>query len=156
MRWVINAALRPLYPRERPGLHCIGGWVGLGAGLDGCGKSPPPGFNPRTVQPVAIYIYISKRVVQQHKGTDLRGRLENQPTWNVIVMVIGPCIIVIAAESKNQLDCTSYRLNMFQELLCPSSGANLQPTANQERHDKYGKHHSRELLMMGRVMLETC
>jgi len=25
------------------------------AGLDGCGKSrPPPGFDPRTVQPVAI------------------------------------------------------------------------------------------------------
>ena len=41
-------------PRERPGTHCIGGWVGPRAGLDGCGKSrPPPGFDPRTVQPVA-------------------------------------------------------------------------------------------------------
>jgi hypothetical protein len=28
---------RPLYPRERPG------WVGPRAGLDGCGKSRPPG-----------------------------------------------------------------------------------------------------------------
>jgi hypothetical protein len=29
------------------------GWVGLRAGLDRCGKSrPPPGFDPRTVQPV--------------------------------------------------------------------------------------------------------
>jgi hypothetical protein len=28
--------------------------VGSRAGLDGCGKShPPPGFDPRTVQPVA-------------------------------------------------------------------------------------------------------
>jgi hypothetical protein len=28
--------------------------VGPRAGLDGCGKSrPPPGFDPRTVQPVA-------------------------------------------------------------------------------------------------------
>jgi hypothetical protein len=40
--------------RERPGTHCIGGWVGSRVGLDGCGKSPPtPVFDPRTVQPVA-------------------------------------------------------------------------------------------------------
>ena len=32
----------------------VGGWLGYRAGLDGCGKSrPPPGFHPRTVQPVA-------------------------------------------------------------------------------------------------------
>jgi hypothetical protein len=42
-------------PWERPGTHCIGGWVGVWTGLDGCGKSrPPPGFDHRTVQPVAI------------------------------------------------------------------------------------------------------
>jgi hypothetical protein len=41
------------HPWERPGTHCIGDWVGPRAGLDGCGKSrPPPGFDPRTVQPV--------------------------------------------------------------------------------------------------------
>ena len=35
-----------LYPRERPGTHCAGGWVGTRAGLDGCRKSrPPPGFH---------------------------------------------------------------------------------------------------------------
>ena len=51
---MVSTTLRPFYPRERPGTHCIGGWVGPRAGLDGCGKSrPPPGFNPRTVQPVA-------------------------------------------------------------------------------------------------------
>ena len=32
--WVANTT-----PRERPGTHCIGGWVGPRAGLDGCGKS---------------------------------------------------------------------------------------------------------------------
>ena len=43
-----------LYPRERPGTHCTGGWVGPRAGLDRCGKPrPPTGFDPRTVQPVA-------------------------------------------------------------------------------------------------------
>jgi len=40
---------------------------------------------------------------------------------------------------------------------CSLTSPNLQPTANQERHDQCGKqHHSRELLMMGIVMLETC
>jgi hypothetical protein len=29
------------YPRERPGTHCTGGWVGPRAGLDRCGKSHP-------------------------------------------------------------------------------------------------------------------
>ena len=44
-----------LYPWEKPGTHCTGGWVGPRAGLDRCGKSrpPPPGFEPRTVQPIA-------------------------------------------------------------------------------------------------------
>jgi hypothetical protein len=42
-----------LYPRQRTGTHCIGGRVGPRACLDGCGKSrSPPGFDPRTVQPV--------------------------------------------------------------------------------------------------------
>ena len=45
------AALRP---GKSSGTHCIGGWVGPRAGLDGCGKSHPiPGFDPRTVQSVA-------------------------------------------------------------------------------------------------------
>jgi len=34
---------------------------------------------------------------------------------------------------------------------------NLQPTANQERNDQCGnQHHSRDLLMMGIVVPETC
>jgi hypothetical protein len=44
-------------PGKNPGMHCIGGWVGPRAGLDGCEKSrppfPPPGFYPRSIQPVA-------------------------------------------------------------------------------------------------------
>jgi len=38
--WVINATPRTLYPWERPGTRCTGGWVSLRTGLDGCGKSP--------------------------------------------------------------------------------------------------------------------
>ena len=48
----------PLYPRERPGIHRIGGWVDPRAGLDGCGKSRSSlGFDPRTAQPVASSLY---------------------------------------------------------------------------------------------------
>jgi len=36
-----NATPRLLYPLERAGTHCIRGWVGPRAGLDGCGKSRP-------------------------------------------------------------------------------------------------------------------
>ena len=54
MGWVVSTTPWSLYPRERPGIHCTGGWVGLTAGLDGCGKSRlPPGFVPRAVEPVA-------------------------------------------------------------------------------------------------------
>jgi len=54
MGWVVSATPQPLYPRERPGTNCAGGWVGPRAGLNGCGKSrPPPRFDPRNVQPVA-------------------------------------------------------------------------------------------------------
>jgi hypothetical protein len=39
--WVVSTKPRPPYPRERPGTHCTGGWVGLRAGLDVCEKSRP-------------------------------------------------------------------------------------------------------------------
>ena len=34
-----------LYPRERPGTHCTGGWVGPRAGLDEQTISSPPGLD---------------------------------------------------------------------------------------------------------------
>ena len=46
MGWAVNVTPRPLYNLERLGTHCIGGWEDLTA-------SRPPGFDPRTVQPVA-------------------------------------------------------------------------------------------------------
>jgi hypothetical protein len=38
---VVYSASRPLYPLERPGTHCIEGWVDPRAGMDRCGKSRP-------------------------------------------------------------------------------------------------------------------
>ena len=49
MGWVVNATPRQVYPRERTGTHCMGGWEVLRAGLDGYGKSrPPQGFDLQT------------------------------------------------------------------------------------------------------------
>jgi len=47
------------------------------------------------------------------------------PIFSVNLMFIGPCNIVITEEYKSHLlhYCTSYRLNMFRALLCPSAGA---------------------------------
>jgi hypothetical protein len=50
MGWVVNATLRPLYPREGQPVPLV--QVAEWAGLDGCGKSRPvlAGFYPQTVQ----------------------------------------------------------------------------------------------------------
>jgi len=40
-----------LYPRERPGTHFTGGWVGPRAGLDRRKISSPPGFDPGPSSP---------------------------------------------------------------------------------------------------------
>jgi hypothetical protein len=49
-------AAAALYPRERPGTNCKGGWVGTRAGVDRCEKSrPTPEFDPRAAQPVASH-----------------------------------------------------------------------------------------------------
>ena len=45
------------YPREGPGTHCTGGWVGLRAGLDWCGKSRPTGI-PNGIYSVIFFFLI--------------------------------------------------------------------------------------------------
>jgi hypothetical protein len=47
MGWVVSVTFQPLYPQGRTGFHCIGGWVGSRAGVDGCANSRlQPGFDP--------------------------------------------------------------------------------------------------------------
>ena len=70
--WVVSATPRPLYSRERPDTHCIWGWVGPRAGLNGCGKfrppPPPPGirFPDRPTRSESLYrvryIYIKWQI----------------------------------------------------------------------------------------------
>jgi len=49
-RWVSGQQRAPtaLYPQERPGTHCTGGWVDPKAGLE---NLVPTGIRSRTVQP---------------------------------------------------------------------------------------------------------
>ena len=60
---------------------------------------------------------------------------------------------------KSQNECTALKVEAgnspghYSSLTAP----NLQPTANQEQNDQCGnQHYSRELLMMGIVVPETC
>ena len=54
MGWVVNATPRPLFPRERPDTHFIGGWVSLQVRSVRLWKiSSPPGFDPWAFQSVA-------------------------------------------------------------------------------------------------------
>ena len=51
---LVNGTLRPLYPQQSSGIHCIVGRVGHRDDLEGYGKFlPSREFDPRTVQPVA-------------------------------------------------------------------------------------------------------
>ena len=51
------------------------------------------------------------------------------------------------------LVCCRLKPGHYSSLTAP----NLQPTANQDRNDRCGnQHYSRELLMMGIVVPETC
>jgi len=62
----------------------------------------------------------------------------------------------------NQLDATYYFIVLLIGSACfrhcsSLTAPNLQPAANQDRNDRCGnQHHSRELLMMGILMPETC
>ena len=52
-RWESGQQYAPaaLYPRERPGTHFTGGWVGHRACLDGRKISFPPGLDPGLSRP---------------------------------------------------------------------------------------------------------
>jgi len=55
---VINSTFRPLYSRERPGIHHTGGWVGPRVVLDGWEKIyPTTGFRSPDRQPRSESLY---------------------------------------------------------------------------------------------------
>jgi hypothetical protein len=69
--WVVSTKPRPLYPRERPGTHCTGGWVGPRAVLNVCEKSRPTGIRssnrPARSQSLYRLSYPVPSVILLHK-----------------------------------------------------------------------------------------
>jgi len=63
-----------LYPRERPGAHFTGGWVGPKAGLDGRKISSPPGFDPG---PSSRYTNWATRPTLKYHSN--RKKVQNNP-----------------------------------------------------------------------------
>ena len=59
-----------LLPGKEPSTHCVGGSVGPRAGLDGCGKTLPPGFDPRSDQPVTISKFIIEGKIERGLGRE--------------------------------------------------------------------------------------
>jgi hypothetical protein len=62
-KWVVSTTLRPLYPWERPGIHCKGGWVSFGVRLDGTENLAPtgirsPGRPVLILMPIMIIIIV--------------------------------------------------------------------------------------------------
>ena len=101
--WVVNATPRQLYPRERPGIHCIGGWVGPRAGLDRCGKSRAhrdsiperPGCSQslyRQSYPAHIYIYIYISSSSSSSSSSCSGRIRFDSCFLYPQNEIGPSI----------------------------------------------------------------
>ena len=71
-----------LYPRESPGTHFTGGWVGPRAGLDGRKISSSPGFDPGASSPVTQSLYrLSYRAhIKFHVGLEKNNYDEPQIT----------------------------------------------------------------------------
>jgi len=77
---VFSALPRPLYQRKRHSTLFIGRWVDPRDSQNGCGRfNPPPGFDLRTVQPVAssytgpqimLFIVLKHKITmtQKHDG----------------------------------------------------------------------------------------
>ena len=95
--WVVNATPRPLYPRKRPGTHCIG------KPQDRFGRvrniPPPPGFDPHTVQPHTDCQYMSNRnsinFLHQHKGDTkvLQGMIFDISNAKIYVIHSPDCLV---------------------------------------------------------------
>jgi hypothetical protein len=79
-----------VYPRERPGTHCIGGWIGPRFGLYGCGKSrqhrvsiPGPSSPLRIALPPELSRPTLIRIVWLKRGgpcAETRFRLSEERT----------------------------------------------------------------------------
>jgi hypothetical protein len=97
MDWVVNATPLPFYPRKRPGTHCIRGWVGPRAGLDGCRK-------PR-------YNVVPKFSIWEIPSFSFAKKAEKNTDW-YIMSLLGPdnTISTLISNIINLI----YRLRVFE------------------------------------------
>jgi hypothetical protein len=78
------------YPRERPGTHCTGGWVGPGAGLDRCGKSRLTGIRSPDLPARSESLYrlrypAANYLTRQFKNYLITAKISKTP-WMVLFM----------------------------------------------------------------------
>jgi len=79
------------------------------------------------------------------------GARDYDVDYHIGRVVLG--LLYVGGSSTTLESCVSLQPGHYSSL----TTSYLQHTANQERNDQCGnQHHSRELLMMGIVMLETC
>jgi hypothetical protein len=104
-------------PQERPGTHCTGGRVGPRAGLDRCGKiSPPPGFDPRIVQPVASHY------------TDYAAR-PTATVFTVIIYLVSKFLDFLMCSNHFVCGCLCWRvisIHVLQPFCCDKEGQKFQ------------------------------
>ena len=99
MGWMVNDTPRPLYPQERPGTRCMGGWVGPKLWAGRMWKiSPPLGFDPRTAQSVASrYTYWAIPAYHPHVSGNKKDKVENiqrMCVWMCVCLCVCVCVFV--------------------------------------------------------------
>jgi hypothetical protein len=76
--WVASQRDAPATLSPGPDSDCTVDWVHSRVGLDGCGKSHAPGFDLRTVQPVASSYTDSAIPAQNSDGTYINNQVSKR------------------------------------------------------------------------------
>ena len=133
MEWVVkstNPAALP--PGKRPGIHCLRGWVGPRASLDGCGKSHPhrdsiPG--PSSLWQAAVPTELSRSTGDQHGILNLVRKSErmqsnavtNQVKLSGATRRKGSALAVCAADdfiTGSHCPCPQVEISQNTTIIC--------------------------------------
>jgi hypothetical protein len=105
------------YPRERPGIHCTGGWVGPRAGLDRCGKSHPnvirSSDHPARSQSLyrlrypTQFFFVESKLFQERRSDKTgraksQGNLENAACYASVMQLLLPYITTNPSHSATR------------------------------------------------------
>jgi hypothetical protein len=134
---VVSTTPLPLYPRERPGTHCTGGWVGPRAGLDVCEKFAPTGFffiSTYSFGPTIIYLQ-HQSLLLNCKGLSSAGGcvLYTQCIVFAMLKIYYNCVNLLLL----LLLLLLLSLAAFELTLCGSSHTNTDKTSKKVKHSRY-------------------